>query len=420
MPTPEATGWLQYTTAMRDLISGGQPDNPAFDGLQIVTVPTLATWDDPVFGNWIAWTQWTDTIPTWGINYIPRQGIVFDEIYQSFLLSFAPNDPDPNLTAAIGADIDALQKTATDRIRTKIRMGQEWKSFDADQKASLPASEWLSFPDWKAVSGFPEQQAQIQSIYNAQLGKFAADTERATDPLATALGKALQDYDLANYQANVIDPGTKTADPMHAFALVPDLASWKTQAQNGQGTSLDISIDRRTTTDVRSSYDVGAGIDVDFGIWGFSVGGEDHHQTVDTTSTEFKMEVKAPSFASITVTPDHWYHGSIAALWPDGPYKAGFDRNYWFGPNGRMNQIMTSIYVAYQPTITVSLSEQDYHATHDSWGASGGISVCGIGFGASYGSSNDSVTFNDNNKSVTLVSHSPNPSVLAVLNDVLP
>ena len=110
VPSPEATGWLQFTNALRDMISGGHVNNPQWDGLQILTVPQEALWDDPVSGTWIAYRQWTDTVPEWGVNYIPNPGVQFDEVYQQFLLSYSPNDPDPALTQAIRDDIDALQK----------------------------------------------------------------------------------------------------------------------------------------------------------------------------------------------------------------------------------------------------------------------------------------------------------------------
>ena len=420
MPSSEATGWLQFTNALRGIISGGQANNPQWDGLQILTVPQEALWDDPVSGTWIAYRQWTDTVPEWGVNYIPRPGVSFDEVYQQFLLSFSPNDPDPALTQAIRDDIDALQKTANDRTRVRIAMGREWHDFDADQKANLPTQEWLTFDQWKASSGYPEQQAQIQSIYDAQLGKFAYDTEKATDPLATALGQALTRYNNDAYQVDVVDPSTKSPEKERAWALVPGLATWKMQAAQGIGTSLDLVIDNKTSTEFRSRYDIGGNVNFTYGVFGFQAGGEYHRENINIQSNEFKLEVKSTAFTGILVTPSRWYDGVIGALYSNGPYKAGFNRASWFGSAGGMNQLMTTIYVAYQPTIIITLTEDDYNRVSTQWGVSAGISIFGFGFGASFNGANDTINTNHQSRTITLQSNSPNPQILAVLNNVLP
>jgi hypothetical protein len=378
-----------------------------------------ALWDDPVTGNYIAWQIWANTISAWGLNYVPRPTHEFDENYQTFLYSFLLKDPDPALEQAMQDDIDALQKTASQRTRVRIAMGKEWMDFDKQQKESLPASEWLTFGDWRNQSGYPQQASQIQAIYDAQLGKFAADTEKAVDPMATAIGDAITRYNMTDYQRETVSPeGIK--EQTRVWSFTPDLATWRQQAAMGAGNSIDLTIDHKTSTDVRSSFSASGGLSFNIGILGVSTQGGHTRKTIDTTSSEFKLEFKSPAFEGILVAPGPWYKGSIASLFNNGPYKPGFSRDSWFGPNGNLNLVTTIIYLAYQPTITMTLTQNDYHEVITGWSGGAGISIGPFSFGASAGSQNDTITTDDPSRTITLTSKSPNPQVVAVLNDVMP
>jgi len=381
-------------------------------------VPSPALWDDPVTGSFTA-RSWANSIPAWSLNYVPRPTIEFDENYETFLTSFHPQVPDPALQQAIRDDLAALQGTASQRTRVRIAMGKEWISFDQDQKDFLPASEWLTFDAWKQQSGFPQQQSQIQAIYNAQLGKFAVDTLQATDPLATAIGDALTKYNLEAFQRETTSPeGIK--EMVRVWSFTPNLTTWKQDAASGAGNALTLTVSHTSSTKVETNLNVGGSLGFNVGFFGVHTQGGYTRHTLNTTSTDFKMDFKTSAFGGILVAPGPWYKGTVASVFEDGPYKPGFSKASWFGPSGDLNLITTTLYIAYQPTITLNLTQSDYDEVKTGWNAGGGISIGPFSFGGSAGSQNDTMKPDDQARAVTLTSTSPNPQVVAILNDVMP
>jgi hypothetical protein len=418
MTDPTSTPWLKLTSEFRSFLSGGQPQNPLYDGLQILSLPTSALWDDPITGSFTA-RSWANSISEWNLNYIARPGIEFDENYHIFLTSLLVQDPDPALQQAIQDDLAALQETANRRTRVLIAMGKEWKSFDKDQKEFLPPSEWLTFDAWKRQSGFPQQQSQIQAIYDAQIGQFGADAVQATDPLATALGDALTKYNMSEFQRETTSPdGIK--ELVRVWSFTPNLTTWIQEAASGAANSISLTIDHRTSTDVRSTFSVGGSLGFNVGIFGVYTQGGYTRTTIDTTSSQFKLEFKSSAFGGILVAPGPWFKGSVGSVFGDGPYKPGFSKNSWFGPNGDLNLITTILYIAYQPTIIMTLTNSNYNEVKTGWSAGGGISIGPFSFGASVGSQNDTITTDDQTRTITLESKSPHPQVVAVLNNVMP
>jgi len=411
------TPWMMFRNELASfLLGGGDPGQ--FSGLQIDTGLQPALWDDPQFGTWLSF-QTADQIPLWGPTYRPSPSSI-EEAYHSFITNIDAPAQDQGAADRAKELSDKLfqaKKDYTDYFKT---IGPSWATFNLAQQG-LPPDFQLSFEQWFALDPGPHL-----SVLQAQYDNIAADWVAASNKAGggfQTLAQALLDFDNLAFQIDATDNfGAKLKH--RVWTLLPDLGQFIAEAEAGNGTALEITIDTHTATSdtTHSQWDFNAGFDI--GFFGIGGGGGEQRTTVDTTQADFSMKFSAASFTGITVNPGDWYHQNVVEEFKNGPFipqgPFGPGKAVFFGPTGTFRLLKSIIYVAWQPKITATLDVQTFHEVKTSWDAGGSLQIGPFSFGGGAGGSDDHSEFNEQTRQFTLASGSHHPQIMATLDIVMP
>ncbi len=397
-----------------ELISqlGGDPTH--FSGLQIVAAPFDALWDNPDYGEWLGF-ETANNIPLWEAVYQPSVGNWITDAYFAFLTNIdasAQNNDAANLVKALGQQLAA----ALDGINKAYQqLSDAWKIFNTAQQF-LPPELRQSFDDWFGQN-WGQTINNLENGFNNLVTQWVAAANQAGGEYTT-LGQAMQDYNNPAFQVEAKDTnGIKLS--YRTWNLVPRLTDFIQEAQAGQGTSLNLQINARTATSDVTKWGTEGSVSLNQGFVGVGSGDSLTRVTVDTTTQNFVMSFSSKAFTGIKITAGQWFHQNVVLQFQNGPFIAsgpfGPGKAVFFGPIGTFNLMASTLYVAYQPSVTATLDSTAYSQVQQGWNTGARIAVGPFSFG-----STDNVTFTDTNQTVTMTNNSSHPQLIAVNCTIMP
>jgi hypothetical protein len=414
--------WLKLMSELKLAITQGNTSDPRYQGLQIGGIGTEVTWhsQDVQRNNYLAWT-FANTVPTWGLTYLPDAGHEFGHSYgDEWINALEPPAENKQYEQAMLDDTDMLRMTASKRFTASRKIDQEWRAFNQGQQ-DLPPDEQTSYSDWLTETGFGDEMSRYNQIYDIQREQFAHDAALAGGGWQ-AIGQARDAYnndkdpafraDVKNDQNLIVKLPT--------WRLTPELGQWLQEAQAGRGTALHIKIDDTTSTSVQSAFGVGGSVGLDIGFLKVNTQGGFQRKEIDTSKTGFELQIDIPAFTAIEVSPGPWYRGDVVELYSKGPYVAGRSASNYFGETGVCALRIERIYVGYQPEGHVTLTDETYRDVTKEWAGQGGVSIGPFTFGGGGSRSQDTVTRHDQTNTISFKSTSLEPQVVAVLSAVMP
>lgn len=417
--TDLATPWEMFSLQLTQQLQGlGQ-----FKGLQLVSAPMSANWNDPRYGNFRAWRLLADTMPAWGPTYSPT-GMQFTSGYYAFITNLDIPLPDPQDRA----QAERARKTYMDAVdelnQTTMNLGDHWKMFN-DRQSSLPQSRQLSFDEW------------YKRFDGQKIGSLNNKVNLAAQSYTSWLIKAYRGYAfvsdiLTNYNHPAFQLSAESPDGLvnfyRTYNISPDLGAWietsKRLVADGAPPKLSFSLTKDSGSRHTETTVWGGSASWFGGFFGFGASAGGSRTTVDVTNQHFRMDFSARNLDLFTVTPGQWFNGTaVKALkngpfYPDGPVARGTLK--LFNADGTFNLEPSQLCVAYRPRVTCSVTQDEFHQIKANFYASGGFSIGPFGFGASYNTSMDDVHFDDSSNTITAENASDVPQILAVVSKVLP
>ncbi len=418
--------WRMVAEGFVEKISGGAP----WKGIQLVTVPTDAAWNDAKYGNYRAWRLLGNSLPAWGPIYRTTQETL-DVGYRIFLDNLDIQPPNQQLQAKADKARIKYDNAVQAQSEEQLKSIDRWVEFDAKQSA-LPPGNRMSYEDWFSKFEAPKLSAlQAQTDLYAQA--WTALLNQAGGGYAFA-ANLLIDYNNISYQGQAASsadpsgaaPGSKKAF-YRTYSIDPDLSQfietskaipanappkWAFTMNKSSGEQKMES----TSWGASASYGIG------FFSFGASAGGSSY--SFDSSSDQFRIAFSARNIGVFTITPGQWFNGTAVQALQNGPFlKTGpvaTGQTQLWGQNGVLRLMSAQIIVAYRPKVSATMSQQDYSVVKSSFSAGGGISIGPFGFGGSYNRSSSDVKFDDASRSFTAEDTTDVPQIVAIVCSVLP
>jgi ferritin-like metal-binding protein YciE len=200
-------------------------------------------------------------------------------------------------------------------------------------------------------------------------------------------------------------------------------AEWQAASVAGKtnaGASIAITSGTASYSLDKSGWSTSANASLFGDFFSFSLGGSASGQktSIDTTSSDFSLQVDFTGFGSFPISPGPWWDSALVAL---NSKKLKPGAPVFFGEGGALSAIATQVVVGFEPTVTLKMSASDYSNVKSSWEASATTSI-GIGpfrLGSLTGSANGTkqdIKYDDATASVTI---GPISSTLPVLLGVI-
>ena len=195
--------WKMLAQDLTDKISGGAP----WKGIQLVTIPTDAAWNDSKYGNFRAWRVLGNSMPAWGPSYRTTAETV-DTGYKVFIDNLDIRPPDAHLQdkadKARGKYNNAVDAVAQEEVKGFDR----WADFDAKQSV-LPLPNRVSYDDWFAKYEAPKLSA-LQGQADLAAQAWTSLLNQAGGGYAFA-ANLLVDYNNVAYQGQAQASGDGSA-----------------------------------------------------------------------------------------------------------------------------------------------------------------------------------------------------------------
>ncbi|MEB0046823.1 MULTISPECIES: hypothetical protein [unclassified Pseudomonas] len=200
-------------------------------------------------------------------------------------------------------------------------------------------------------------------------------------------------------------------------------AEWQAASVAGKtnaGASITITSSTATYNLDKSGWSTSANASLFGDFFSFSLGGSASGQktSIDTSSSDFSLQVDFTGFGSFMVSPGQWWDSALVAL---NSKKLKPNAPIFFGDDGALSAIATQVVVGFEPTVTLKMSASDYSNVKSSWDATATTSI-GIGpfrLGSLKGSANgtkQNIKYDDATASVTI---GPLSSTLPILLGVI-
>lgn len=174
--------WEMLNARISRFVAGGDLSTAPKDGdafsrsVQVVTVPSAATWDDPKYGPFRLCKVLGDSMPKWQPTYDVSGGNSFGDGYGMFIQSLSIPAP----TEAQQKEIDQARidwQVKLNAVRTREKgVGKRWQDFDAEQQGVPPARR-LTFDKYVLKYETPV----LSSMYRALSGYQQKLTKKIND-----------------------------------------------------------------------------------------------------------------------------------------------------------------------------------------------------------------------------------------------
>ncbi|HAA27163.1 MAG TPA: hypothetical protein DCE56_05115 [Cyanobacteria bacterium UBA8553] len=413
-----ATPWMMYRHELISYLSGGRPNDPKYQGLQIVPVSLDLLWDDPDYGTFLAWS-FANNIPLWGDTYQESSGNRVEDAYFQFLTNIDAPATNPQFGEAAKKDAEkmaAIKKKIDDTMKAR---GKAWKEFNEAQE-DLPPEEQISYKAWYAENYGP-QISTLQSQFDVAAAQFVSNSNKAGGGYQL-LGQALNNYNNDAFKKELKDQTGATLR-YRTWTLVPELSKWIAEAKTGAAKKLSLTINTRTATDSKSVFSGGGNAGFSLGFIGVQASGGYKRTTINTSQTNFSMSFSS-LITPIQILPGQWYSQQVLQTFKNGPFiptgPFGPGKAVFWGEKGTFALSPVIAYAAYKPTVKATVDAQAYKAVSEAWSARAGLSIGPFFFGGKAGGSKDTSKFDSASRTFTLTSNSEHPQLIAMLSNVMP
>lgn len=393
-------------------------------GLQLVTIPISADWNDQEFGKYRMFRVLGDSISTWGPSYFSTPKTISDA-YRVFLDNIDIPAPKPGDQEKVEKARKKYNEAITNLETQLNKVGPHWLNFELRQ-SSLPLPRRLTFDQWYG------------SFDGRRIAPLQEEVGLAAQNLTHWIVQAYQGYGFAaemlpNYNNPAFQLSAKSPSGEESFYrtynITPDLNQWlntsKQLAAAGAPPSLSFSFTKNSERRSSSETSWGGSASWWGGWWGFNAGAGGSRSTLDTSHEHFQMSFQAVNHATFTITPGKWFNATgiqtlaqINRWLPNGPIAQGLIK-LW-GPDGIFNIMSTELIVAFRPKITVTVKNDEFNQIKANFYAGGGFSIGPFGFGGSYNRRTEDVRFDESSNTITAEDSSDIPQIIAVVGAVLP
>ncbi|WP_146010665.1 hypothetical protein [Halomonas heilongjiangensis] len=415
--------WDMYATAMSKQIRGEED----WSGLQLLTIPKAAQWNDPQYGVHYALEDIGNTIPKWS-PYWESSSRKFHENYGFILNSIKlelPNaEEQRNAEDAAQAWVSALK----DYEDAFLESAYDWIEFNNIQEG-LPEHRRITYDTWYARYGAPRLTKYKDRVtFAAATYQVYFNKARGADArLAQLITEFRND---AYYITTETPSGLRIPHP--SYDITPDLQDFIDSSQEmirnnpnkppAMTLSFNHSSGYRNTTTTRMGGSASWG-----GFIRINVGGAWESKQIDSFSKNFSCKVSFQNVEQFSVKPGPWYSALALQIFAGGPWldNSYLDRwlkkgNSLFGERGLLNLRQKTVIVAYQPSISISLSSREYHYFKKVVKGGGGISIGPFRFGGRGSTTTENINWNDATSMFTAVDTSGSPKIVAMLDEIMP
>jgi hypothetical protein len=409
--------WEMFSAQLGKQIAG----SANWQGLQFVSIPKAANWNDPKTGKWVAWSDIGDSLPAWGPTYRGTSRRITDGY-----LAFISNLLIPLPNAQLQEKANDAQKEYADAVekweKAREAVGDHWQSFNSKQ-ASLPPDQRMDFDEWYETF---ESKKIAPYVSRAQLAaqKWTSYINQASGGYAF-VADIIGRYNDDSFQMVAEDTNGKKRK-YRVFDITPDLDQFIQQAKARPDTDpprLSFTFNKSSERTRTWSEHIGGSVSFFGGFFGFGASAGSDRSGCDVTHDKFMMSFRAKDVRAFDIRPSGWFNGAAITAFPNGPWVEGPVKQgivkLW-GPDGILALIPNQIIVAVKPKVSCTVKSDEYKSFKSSYSAGGGISIGPFGFGGSYGRSDSTVTFDDASNTVTAEDKSDVPQIIAIVCDVMP
>jgi len=342
---------LQYLQAITQLISlNGAP--------QLVQPSNWWDWGGQAYppGS-VPWQQVAalDLVPNDPLQNVQQQGAGagFSSNYQLFLNFLNPN---PSVT---DPKYQGLQQALTNA-NSNLYTVQEnaliaFKNFVNSTQSTETYTAWLS-NEGAAQNGLI---AQAQQQANSAQSAVTTYVSSLNTPVTTALATYKQGLLVVQNQGGqpqTVAPWFTDHTP-YSYVVAITGNNFGGDASNGSSRSFAIN----QSTDQYSNSEVYGEAGFSFLDWfGIEAGGS--FKQIDTSSyaSSYSVEFSFQDLSTIEVTPGPWYSPGMPTNFAHGPFSPGYSgfksgsNIYYFGPQGNLGRMYTSMVVGYRPKVVLN------------------------------------------------------------------
>lgn len=216
--------------------------------------------------------------------------------------------------------------------------------------------------------------------------------------------------------------GKFSMTPNPRFIELTKLSDFVKRVNEGNYESFQFSISSETSSTRGESSWKSTSFSLGFPGF-FSVGYQSSKQQKSLTTNEnsFKITYGAQSWTAVRVVPDPaWFSGSFLKEWANGPYKPGYNRNMFFGPNGKLRLIPQTFFIISKPQVEMILNKHDVEEFAKAKQSGFSIAIGPIQFNMSKAKTTEKSAEKDNLFRFKIESTDPTPQLIAVKGDFLP
>jgi hypothetical protein len=379
----------------------------------------FTSWNWPTTNTGFTSAQQYDfcaTIPQWSaVGQYTSSGATFDTSYQQFLNEIMLSTSNPQLAQQIVAAQNSLTQAANNLGTVQA---QATLTYQAQVPGNVPSyTEWLGGAGISygvQISALTNQLIAAQNVYNALVN------QQTTPNIAQALSAMANQ----NYYTKLVNSGLSGFPAAPAWDVSTTAAAWVQQVQGGGGTGGSISFGNSSAAYNYSNTWAQGSASVGDWFWQVQAGGSWSQASVFQTDSSLTCNISFAAWDTIQITPSLWYSGVVA--FQNGPFQQGFTAykqpgtNYAFGEGGLVPCLKTSMIVAYQPTVTITVSNATFQSFQSQWSAATGISVGPFSFSGQAGGSQLNWSQSGSNWSLKVASTSTVPVIIGVNVKTLP
>lgn len=386
--------------------------------IQLATTPMFAIWDQGSDGYWEL-LEIADFVPNWGPTFVKSSSRFSDE-YLKFVSSVAIKGR-PDVTPA---ELNAKRKSWDDlslRTSKKYKLVlQEWTKYLKETKASgqsgFPFDIWAKnvseyAPDYISLKG------QRDSAYSAYYNLLSPEEQ--------SLGVFKQRMTSFMFAPEDIVKGDSRYPYNYGTESLKALKTAGEEQFNKKQPifSFDSQRDKVTKLEKSESWSAGASYGRFFGAFriGGNASGTKYNLDKDTQSSN--LSYNAYGLAYIPIDPRGWYAGALVKHF-DGnggnflPGSVVSNATLW-GKNGSLRLRPVGVVVAYKPTLTAVMSQDQLNIARETLEAGGSVGWGPFSFGGRYSKSHEKVEEDKQKGTISVISESPFPYVLAVISERL-
>ena len=369
-PTDESLFGQTYSQILEKLLKAG-------DNLQLVS-PTIDWWWPTAPTGQIAARayQLANSIPKWSPvgSFAPGASGLFQS-YVQVLQQVNPSIPPDQQQAWTNAH-NALVGAQNQWQNDQTAMYRAWVVATTGLPPGVPAPD---YNDWLTKSGW----AGTLLADSKQIAKMQENMANITGQMDPALKGRARRVGAAGgqerAQARVHDHGPGRRHPgsgarLHHGHDGPGLGR---PADAGGRNQLSISVSQAKSSDNMTKSWAGAKASIDQVFWSVEASGSWSKLNIDNSDQAVEAQIDMTA-AFVQVTPGQWYDGGyMKTLAGQGnffsPWTAKGGSSPVFGEGGLLPVMITGLAVAYQPSFTITMSQNTYNQAQQQFDAALGV-----------------------------------------------